>query len=126
MKKIGFGLMGYGEWGKCHAGAMQEPEGVTLLIGHEMRFSPMYATIRKLIDSGRLGEPRYILIDLWRRPYRSGSDGWRLDPARVGNWILEEPVHYFDAAAWYLDRCGEPASVYAWGNRLQAGAGNLG
>ena len=100
--------------------------GITLLIGHEMRFSPMYATMRKLIDSGRLGEPRYILIDLWRRPYRSGSDGWRLDPARVGNWILEEPVHYFDAAAWFLDRCGAPSSVYAWGNRLQPGAGNLG
>jgi myo-inositol 2-dehydrogenase/D-chiro-inositol 1-dehydrogenase len=86
-----------------------------------MRFSPMYATIRRLIDAGRLGAPRYILIDLWRRPYRAGSDGWRLDPARVGNWILEEPVHYFDAAAWYLDRCGAPSSVYAWGNRSQAG-----
>ena len=29
--------------------------GVRLLIGHEMRFSPLYATIRHLIDSGRLG-----------------------------------------------------------------------
>ncbi len=93
---------------------------VRLLIGHEMRFSPLYATIRHLIDSGRLGEPRYVLIDLWRRPYRSGSDGWRLDPARVGNWILEEPVHLFDAAAWYLDRHGAPQSVYAMGNRRQA------
>jgi myo-inositol 2-dehydrogenase/D-chiro-inositol 1-dehydrogenase len=94
--------------------------GVRLLIGHEMRFSPLYATIRQLIDSGRLGEPRYVLIDLWRRPYRSGADGWRLDPARVGNWILEEPVHYFDVAAWYLDRHGLPRSVYAWGNRREA------
>ncbi|HWB83796.1 MAG TPA: Gfo/Idh/MocA family oxidoreductase [Bryobacteraceae bacterium] len=91
--------------------------GVRLLIGHEMRFSPLYATIRQLIDSGRIGEPRYVLIDLWRRPYRSGSDGWRLDPARVGNWILEEPVHYFDVASWYLDRQGAPRSVYAWGNQ---------
>lgn len=94
--------------------------GVHLLIGHEMRFSPMYATIHRLIEGGKLGEPRYLLIDLWRRPYRSGSDGWRLDPARVGNWILEEPVHLFDAAAWYLDRHGEPQSVYATGNRRQA------
>jgi myo-inositol 2-dehydrogenase/D-chiro-inositol 1-dehydrogenase len=209
MAIIGFGLMGYGAWGKCHARAIEQTEGcelravaahsaetrqaaaaetkaaivagidelaalpdvdvvdivlpnhlheaaalaaighrkhvllekpmstsiescdrilqaarragVTLLIGHEMRFSPMYATMRRLIDSGRLGDPRYILIDLWRRPYRSGSDGWRLDPVRVGNWILEEPVHYFDAAAWYLDRCGAPKSVYAWGNRSQGG-----
>jgi myo-inositol 2-dehydrogenase / D-chiro-inositol 1-dehydrogenase len=93
--------------------------GVRLLIGHEMRFSPLYATVRRVIESGRLGEPRYILMDLWRRPYRSGSGGWRLDPGRVGNWILEEPVHFFDAAAWYLDRYGEPAAVYAWGNRRE-------
>jgi myo-inositol 2-dehydrogenase/D-chiro-inositol 1-dehydrogenase len=96
--------------------------GVLLLIGHEMRFSPLYATVRRVIESGRLGEPRYILMDLWRRPYRSGSNGWRLDPARVGNWILEEPVHFFDAAAWYLDRYGDPATVYAWGNRREPGA----
>jgi len=69
--------------------------GMTLLIGHQTRFSPMYATMRCLIDSGRPGERRYILLDLWRRPNRSGSDGRRLDPARVGNSILEEPVHSF-------------------------------
>ena len=91
--------------------------GRRLLIGHEMRFSAMYARMRDLIDSGQLGEPRYVLVDLWRRPYRSGSHGWRLDPTRVGNWTLEEPVHYFDAAAWYLDGAGEPSSVYAYGNR---------
>jgi myo-inositol 2-dehydrogenase/D-chiro-inositol 1-dehydrogenase len=213
MANIGFGLLGYGAWGKCHARAIQETPGcelravaahsaesrtaaaetgativagiedlasrpdvdvvdivlpnhlheaaalaaighgkhvllekpmstsiascdrilaaarqagVTLLIGHEMRSSPMYATMRRIIDSGRLGEPRYILIDLWRRPYRTGSDGWRLDPARVGNWILEEPVHFFDVAAWYLDRCGSPSSVFAWGNRSNGDARDLG
>ncbi|HKE23928.1 MAG TPA: Gfo/Idh/MocA family oxidoreductase [Bryobacteraceae bacterium] len=98
--------------------------GVRLLVGHEMRFSPLYAAIRHLIETGRLGEPRYVLIDLWRRPYRSGSDGWRLDPARVGNWILEEPVHYFDLAAWYLERHGAPRSVYAQGNRREPNDGS--
>ena len=87
-----------------------------LLIGHEMRFSAMYVRMRDLVDSGALGEPRYVLIDLWRRPYRSGSSGWRLDPERVGNWTLEEPVHYFDAAAWFLSRAGEPSMVYSHGN----------
>lgn len=90
--------------------------GRTLLIGHEMRFSAMYGRIRNLIDEGRVGEPRYVLADLWRRPYRSGASGWRLDRERVGNWTLEEPVHYFDIACWYLSSAGEPQSVWAYGN----------
>ena len=94
-----------------------------LLVGHTMRFSGMYGEVRRLIDSGRLGDLRYVIIDLWRRPYRRGADGWRLDPKRVGNWILEEPVHFFDIAAWYLDRCGEPATIFATGNSMETGHG---
>jgi myo-inositol 2-dehydrogenase/D-chiro-inositol 1-dehydrogenase len=63
-----------------------------------------------------------VLIDLWRRPYRSGSDGWRLDRERVGNWTLEEPVHFFDVACWYLERAGEPLNVLAHGNQTNPSA----
>ena len=94
--------------------------GKILLIGHEMRFSGLHGEVRRILDSGRLGDLRYVIIDLWRRPYRRGSDGWRLDPKRVGNWILEEPVHFFDLAAWYLDRYGDPASIFAYGNTMEA------
>ncbi|MGH9325995.1 MAG: Gfo/Idh/MocA family protein [Terriglobia bacterium] len=94
-----------------------------LLVGHEMRFSAMYLQMRELIRSGRLGDPRYILIDLWRRPYRPGSGGWRHDPKRVGNWTLEEPVHFFDAATWFLDGLGNPSTVYARGNSMEASNG---
>lgn len=210
MKTLGFGLIGYGAWGKCHAQAIRETSGCELravaaaseasrkaaseetsaevyadyrelvsrddldvvdivvpnylheevataalaagrnvllekpmsvsaescdriiaaarasgkllLIGHEMRFSPMYVAMHEIIQSGRLGVPRYILADLWRRPYRTGSDGWRMDPARVGNWILEEPVHFFEATAWLLNGAGQPSTVYAFGNRRESGA----
>lgn len=95
--------------------------GRLLLVGHSMRFSNMYVQMREMIRSGEIGDPRYVLIDLWRRPYRPGSDGWRADPRRVGNWTLEEPVHLFDAAAWFLDSVGKPSSVYASGNRMDSG-----
>jgi myo-inositol 2-dehydrogenase / D-chiro-inositol 1-dehydrogenase len=91
--------------------------GCLLLVGHEMRFSNMYVQMREMIRSAQIGDPRYLLIDLWRRPYRPGSDGWRLEGGRVGNWTLEEPVHFFDAATWFLDSAGSPVSVYASGNQ---------
>jgi myo-inositol 2-dehydrogenase/D-chiro-inositol 1-dehydrogenase len=56
------------------------------------------------------------MIELWRRPYRQGSDGWRYDVNRVGDWILEEPIHFFDLARWYFAGIGEPISVYAAAN----------
>ena len=96
--------------------------GKLLLVGHEMRFSGMYGRIKQLIDEGFIGEPRYVLADLWRRPYRSGSNGWRLDKERVGNWTLEEPVHYFDIACWYLSASGEPSNVIAYGNQSDPAA----
>lgn len=89
--------------------------GRVLMVGHEMRVSPLYRRMNELVKSGDIGEPRYVLIDLWRRPYRGGSGDWRLDPKRAGNWTLEEPVHFFDAAGWLLEQAGAPVSVYAHG-----------
>ncbi len=97
--------------------------GRILFVGHEMRFSPLWARIRSLIEAGELGDVRTVVIDLWRRPYRPGAGGWRGDPARVGNWTLEEPVHYFDLGAWFLQEAGEPSKVYAFGNQREASAG---
>jgi myo-inositol 2-dehydrogenase/D-chiro-inositol 1-dehydrogenase len=61
-----------------------------------------------------------VLIELWRRPYRPGSGGWRYDIGRVGSWILEEPIHFFDLARWYLSGAGDPVSVYARANGKRA------
>jgi myo-inositol 2-dehydrogenase/D-chiro-inositol 1-dehydrogenase len=49
-----------------------------------------------------------------------GSDGWRYDIRRVGNWILEEPIHFFDLARWYFAGGGDPVSVYARANARSA------
>ena len=84
-----------------------------LAVGHELRLSSLWGRVKELVDGGAVGEPLYALIELWRRPYRTGSGGWRYDPARVGNWALEEPIHFFDLARWYFAGVGEPESVYA-------------
>ncbi len=90
-----------------------------LAIGHEFRLSTLWGKVKELIDAGGLGDPLYVLIELWRNPYRTGAEGWRYDIKRVGNWILEEPIHFFDLARWYLSSAGNPLSIYARANSRQ-------
>jgi len=93
--------------------------GCLLAIGHELRLSSLWGKVKEMIEDGFVGQPQYVLVELSRRPYRQGASGWRYDIARVGNWILEEPIHFFDLARWYLQSIGEPVSVFASANSRQ-------
>lgn len=92
-----------------------------LAVGHELRASSLWGKVKELVEAGAVGEPRYVLVELSRRPYRLGADGWRYDIRRVGSWILEEPIHFFDLARWYLEGLGDPVSVFAQANSAQPG-----
>jgi myo-inositol 2-dehydrogenase/D-chiro-inositol 1-dehydrogenase len=96
--------------------ALAEARRRVLAVGHEMRLSSLWGKAKELIDAGAIGAPLYVLIELWRQPYRPGADGWRYDARRVGNWILEEPIHFFDLARWYLEGFARPAMVFARAN----------
>ncbi len=85
-------------------------------VGHELRLSSQWGTIKRLIDEGRIGRPAYANLSLFRHPYRPGAGGWRHDPGRVGSWILEEPVHFYDLIIWYFEACGDPLAVRAIGS----------
>jgi myo-inositol 2-dehydrogenase/D-chiro-inositol 1-dehydrogenase len=87
--------------------------GRLLAIGHEFRLSSLWGKVKEMIDAEAIGEPLYALIELWRNPYRTGADGWRYQIDRVGNWILEEPIHFFDLARWYFSKLGSPIDVFA-------------
>ncbi|MBI1737462.1 MAG: Gfo/Idh/MocA family oxidoreductase [Candidatus Rokubacteria bacterium] len=90
--------------------------GRVLTVGHELRLSTQWGRIKTLIDAGDIGEPMAVVMNLFRFPYRRGSEGWRHEPDRIGSWIMEELVHHFDLALWYFARFGPPASVVAAGN----------
>jgi myo-inositol 2-dehydrogenase/D-chiro-inositol 1-dehydrogenase len=92
--------------------AAQEERRV-LAVGLEMRVFTLFASVKELIDQGRIGRPLHLKLDLWRRPYRSGAGGWKADPAKLGSSVLEEPIHYLDLARWYL---GDPLRLQAWAN----------
>lgn len=91
-----------------------------LAVGHELRVSSLWGKAKQFIDEGFIGRPLYVLVELSRRPYRLGHEGWRYDIQRVGNWILEEPIHFLDLARWYLSSTGNPVSIYARANSKQA------
>lgn len=84
-----------------------------LAVGHEFRFSSLWGRVKEMVDAGAIGDPRYCLIELWRRPYRLGASGWRYNLPQVGSWILEEPIHFFDLARWYFSKSGQPISISA-------------
>jgi myo-inositol 2-dehydrogenase/D-chiro-inositol 1-dehydrogenase len=95
--------------------------GRQLSVGHELRLSAQWAPVKRLIDEGAIGTPRYASLSLFRFPYRPGGGGWRHDPARVGSWILEEPIHFYDLLMWYLERLGPPTAVHAKGTAVGGG-----
>lgn len=90
--------------------------GRKLAVGHEFRLSSQWGEIKRRIASGDIGEPHYVLVELSRKPYRLGASGWRYDQQRVGSWVLEEPIHFFDLARWYLAGAGDPVELHAHGN----------
>lgn len=100
--------------------ALAQRQGRLLAIGHELRLSSLWGKVKEMIDAGAIGNPLYVLIELWRNPYRTGAGGWRYDIKRVGNWILEEPIHFFDLARWYLSKAGNPVSIYARANATRS------
>jgi myo-inositol 2-dehydrogenase/D-chiro-inositol 1-dehydrogenase len=103
--------------------AVAERSGRVLSIGHELRVSVQWSAIKAMLDAGEIGEPLYALVTLFRFPYRPGAGGWRYAADRVGSWILEEPVHFFDFVMWYFEPLGDPTSVLAVGNSKGREAG---
>jgi myo-inositol 2-dehydrogenase/D-chiro-inositol 1-dehydrogenase len=102
-----------------------EAQGIHVAVGHELRLSSQWGTIKDIIDQGTIGDPKYVLVELSRKPYRLGADGWRYDRQRVGSWVLEEPIHFFDLARWYLSSQGEAIELQAWGNSLDSQRSDL-
>lgn len=90
--------------------------GVHLAVGHELRLSSQWGEIKNIINRGTIGEPQSVLVELSRKPYRQGASGWRYDQSRVGSWVLEEPIHFFDLARWYLEGSGNPVEMQAYAN----------
>lgn len=81
-----------------------------LEIGFEARHSKLYATIKKWIDAGLLGEVvnthcKYISSEFW------GRNSWRVTSEGCGNMFGEKLSHYVDLPRWWIG--AEVTEVYS-------------
>jgi myo-inositol 2-dehydrogenase/D-chiro-inositol 1-dehydrogenase len=90
--------------------------GKLVALNHELRVSRQWSPLRDMAAKGDFGRIRYQHFSLFRHKFRQGSGGWRYDAAKVGSWVLEELVHFFDLVLWYASENGRPAAVRAFGN----------
>ena len=71
-----------------------------MAVNLELRVSKQWGAVHDMVARGDFGDLRYQHLSLFRRPFKTGSGGWRYDRARVGSWVLEELVHFIDLVLW--------------------------
>ncbi len=107
---------------QCDAvAAAAKRHGQWVAVNHELRVSRQWGAVHEMVARGELGPLRHQHLSLFRRPFRSGSGGWRYDRERVGSWVLEELVHFIDLILWYAEAGGLPARVTAYGGDPESG-----
>jgi predicted dehydrogenase len=71
-----------------------------LMIGHIVRFTPIFKTIKRLVDEGELGEIFYVGTDYQHDYAKIG--GWRFDPKLARHVFLGGGCHAVDLMRWFL------------------------
>jgi len=82
----------------------------TVMVAHVLRFWPEYVELKRIIDSGVLGAPRFVSATR-RQPAPDWTDGGPHGHLTGGS-LHDMLIHDFDAANWVL---GRPTSAYAIG-----------
>ncbi|MBA2276970.1 MAG: Gfo/Idh/MocA family oxidoreductase [Chloroflexia bacterium] len=85
--------------------------GVRLMIGHVVRFFDEYATIKRLLDAGTIGQPGMVRASRLNAPVMARS-AWFADLERNGGIVCDLMIHELDTLRWYF---GAVERVFAHG-----------
>jgi predicted dehydrogenase len=88
-----------------------EQAGVTLMIGHVVRFFPEYQRIKEIIDSGELGQIATVRASRTNPPVQERSS-WFADVEKNGGVVLDLMVHELDTLCWLF---GDVDRLFAQG-----------
>jgi len=92
--------------------AAAEASGKTLMIAYCMRFHPLVAKMKELLDAKHLGE--VFQVSIWTEQLtRFAPDHWASSAATLGGGqLFSHGCHYIDILLWYL---GEPVRGFHLG-----------
>ncbi|WP_331236570.1 Gfo/Idh/MocA family protein [Natronorarus salvus] len=81
--------------------ALAAREDLVLQVGYQRHFDPRFREMKRVIDSGRIGEPHMAACHL-EQDWLSVADGtWRVDPTLSGGGQLyDSGSHLLDALLW--------------------------
>ena len=75
--------------------AAQEKSGKLLTVFHNARLSGDFLTLQSIVESGRLGELKWLEVN-WNRHGLSKRSAWRNDATAHGGRLIDLGVHLFD------------------------------
>ncbi len=90
-------------------GAEAAETGKVLQVGFWRRFSPPWATAKRLLDSGAIGRPLMVRLSQWDANPPPASF---CDPAKSGGLAIDCGVHEFDLAEWFTGRTVEKVTSF--------------
>ena len=79
--------------------------GVVAMVNHQLRFLPVRARIKELIDADFLGEPHAATITVHRSSLNDPYDrpfGWLMEQDKAGGMLGATGAHHVDALRWWF------------------------
>jgi myo-inositol 2-dehydrogenase/D-chiro-inositol 1-dehydrogenase len=87
--------------------------GAALMLGSRRRFQPSVASVKGVLDSGKLGSPALLRCHHWQ-PRESGRpDVWERAARRSPGAVWSEIVNHLELAVWLFGRA--PTQILAQG-----------
>ena len=103
-----------------------EKAGLILAVGYQRHFQPEYFYAKKIIESGKIGSPHFIVAWLTQDLRRAiGTRGWYLNPTLSGGGqVICSGTHLNDIVLWvtgtepkrvkaFMDKEGAEVEMYA-------------
>lgn len=91
---------------------------VKFMVAQVVRFWPEYITLKNIIDSGKLGQLKFITMNRDIEPPTWSDKNWLFDNSQSGGVVIDLHIHDTDFIVFLL---GKPDSIYSTGMKSRTG-----